>query len=118
MNRFIGILIIILYFTNSHICEIIYPIDNEQWFRLKYGILTIIVCLALKYREKDIFIEKFFNAIVVQNAYILIFETETTYSFNDVIFISIFTSIQCLKKYLKKEYIFKIYNKFILQNKK
>jgi hypothetical protein len=112
MNKWLGILIIVLYFSNSFICEIIYPIDNEQWFRLKYGILTVILCLALEYKPQDNFLEKIFNAIVLQNAYILIFENENTYSWNDLTFIVVLTAIQYLK-YFQKEYIINLYNKFI-----
>lgn len=110
MNKWLGILIILLYFLNSQICWWVYPIDILMWNRLKYGILTVIVCLALEYKPQDKFIEKIFNAIVLQNAYILIFETETTYSFNDVTFIVFFTAIQYLKHF-QKEYVTNLFNK-------
>lgn len=117
MNKWLGILIIVLYFSNSHICEYIFPNGGMEWFKLKYGILTVIVCLALEYKPQDKFIEKIFNAIVLQNAYILIFETETTYSFNDVTFIAFFTAIQYLK-YFQKEYIINLFNNLIRPDKK
>lgn len=110
MNRLLGILIIVLYFSNNHICEVFYPENIDLWNRLKYGILTVIVCLALEYKPQDKFIEKIFNAIVLQNAYILIFETETTYSFNDVTFIAFFTAIQYVKHF-QKEYVTNLFNK-------
>lgn len=112
MNKWLGILIIVLYFSNSHISDYFYPEPCNEWFKLKYGILTIIVCLALEYKPQDNFLEKIFNAIVLQNAYILIFENENTYSWNDLTFIVILTAIQYLKHF-QKEYIINLYNKFI-----
>ena len=104
MNKWIGVLIIVLYFLNSYICEIIYPLDNDNWFRLKYGILTVIVCLSLEYKSQNNFIEKLIKAIILQNAFILIFENETTYSIHDVSFIAFFIAVQYLKDYYNKHF--------------
>ena len=110
MNKWIGILIIFLYFSNYHICNYFYPDGGLEWYKLKFGIISIIVCLSLEYKQQNQFIEKVFNAIVLQNAYILIFENETTYSFNDLTFIAFLTSIQYLKHF-QKDYIINLYNK-------
>lgn len=117
MNKWIGILIIILYFSNSFISDLIYPNICNEWFRLKYGILTFIVYLSLEYKPEDKFIEKVFNAIVLQNAYLLIFKTETTYSLDDLFFVCSFTAIQYLKHF-QKEYLINLYNNLIRPDKK
>jgi len=112
MNKWLGISIILLYFSNYHICNLVYPEGGVNWFKLKFGIMTIILCLALEYKPQDNFLEKIFNAIVLQNAYILIFEDEITYSLNDLTFIVILTAIQYVKHF-KKEYVINLYNNFI-----
>ena len=117
MNKWLIISIIILYFSNSLICDYFYPNGGYDWFRLKYGILTFLFYLALEYKPQDKFFEKVINAIILQNAYLLIFETETTYSFNDIIFVCTFTGIQYLK-YFRKDYIINLYNNLIRPDKK
>lgn len=119
MNKWLFISIIILYFLNSHICWYIYPNINDIdiWNRLKFGILTFVFYLALEYKPQDKFFEKVINAIILQNAYLLIFETETTYSFNDIIFVCTFTGIQYLKHF-RKDYIINLYNNLIRPDKK
>ncbi len=110
MNKWLFISIIILYFSNSQICWFFYPNDIDLWFRLKYGILTICFYLALEYKPQDKFFEKVINAVVLNNAYVLIFENEITYSYHDIIFICTFTAIQYLK-YFQKEYVINLFNK-------
>jgi hypothetical protein len=110
MNKWLIISIIILYFANYQICEFFYAEDIDAWNRLKYGILTFLFYLALEYKPQDKFFEKVLNAVILQNAYLLIFETETTYSFNDVIFVCTFTGIQYIK-YFQKEYVKNLINK-------
>jgi hypothetical protein len=117
MNRWLIISIIILYFLNNQICWYIHPENIDLWNRLKYGILTFIFYLALEYKPQDKFFEKVFNAIVLQNAYILIFEKETTYSLNDLIFVCTFTGIQYIKHF-QKEYLINLYKSLISPNKK
>ena len=117
MNKWLIISIIVLYFLNSKICWFFYPEDIFLWNRLKYGILTFLFYLALEYKPQDKFFEKVINAIILQNAYLLIFETETTYSYNDIIFVCTFTGIQYLK-YFRKDYIINLYNNLIRPDKK
>lgn len=100
MNKWLFISIIILYFGNYQICEFFYSTNIDLWNRLKYGILTICFYIALEYKPQNNFFEKLINAIILNNAYILIFETETNYSYNDIIFICTFTAIQYLKDYI------------------
>ena len=117
MNKWLYIFIILLYFSNYHICNYFYPDGGLEWYKLKFGIITIVVCLALEYKQQDKFFEKVFNAIVLQNAYILIFEKETTYSLNDLIFVCTFTGIQYIKHF-QKEYLINLYKSLISPNKK
>lgn len=104
MNKWIGILIIVLYFLNSQVCEVVYPNGGFEWFKLKYGILTFITYLSLEYKSENIFLEKLFKAILFQTAYIYIFENETTYSIHDVSFIAFFIAVQYLKDYYNKHF--------------
>jgi hypothetical protein len=110
MNKWLIISIIILYFSNKYICDIFYPEGGFEWFKLKYGILTICFYLALEYKPQDKFFEKVINAVILNNAYVLIFENEITYSYHDIIFICTFTGIQYIK-YFQKEYVKNLFNK-------
>jgi hypothetical protein len=111
MNKWLFISVIILYFSNSYISNYIYPLpDNDNWYKLKYGILTICFYLALEYKPQDKFFEKVINAVILNNAYVLIFENEITYSYHDIIFICTFTGIQYIK-YFQKEYVKNLFNK-------
>lgn len=96
-NRIIGILILILYFANYHICKFIYPNDTEMFWKLKVAIYCIIILLALKYKSSSTFVYKLFNAIVINNIYVLLCKNEFTYTHNDVLFIVTFTLIQYIK---------------------
>jgi len=93
-NKLIGILILVLYFGSYHICELIYPDGGMNWLKVRYSIYCIIILLALKYKDDNTFVSKLFNAIVINNIYVLLFKSEYTYSINDLYFIIIFTSIQ------------------------
>lgn len=96
-NKIIGILIVIIYFANYHICEVIYPNDINNWIKLKFALLSICLLLAIEYKKQNIFLEKLFLAIIFNNIYVLLFNNETEYTLNDIIFIASFTAIQYLK---------------------
>jgi hypothetical protein len=103
-NKIIGILILILYFANFHICELIYATDNYNWFKLKVAIYCLIILLTIEYKKLDNFIEKLFCAIVFNDIYVLLFKDETGYTMHDIYFIIIFTTLQYIKntKFIKK----------------
>jgi hypothetical protein len=98
-NKIIGISIVILYFANYHICELIYPNDINCWIKLKVSIYSLIILLAIEYKKQNNFIEKLFCAIIFNDIYVLLFNNETTYSLNDIIFIAWFTAIQYIKHF-------------------
>jgi hypothetical protein len=93
-NKLIGILILVLYFLGFHICDYFYPNGGVDFIKLRVSIYCIIILLALKYKDDNTFVSKLFNAIVINNIYVLLFKSEYTYSINDLYFIIIFTSIQ------------------------
>ncbi len=113
MNKWLIILISILYFSNYQICEFFYKNDVTNWYRLKFGILTICFYIALEYKPQDKFFEKVINAIILNNAFVLIFKNEIDYSIHDLFFICTFTAIQYLKNF-RKDYIINL----ICPNKK
>lgn len=96
-NRIIGILILTLYFANYHICELIYPDGGMDWLKVRYSIYSIIILLALKYKSSSTFVYKLFNAIVINNIYVILCKNEFTYTHNDVLFIGTFILIQYIK---------------------
>jgi hypothetical protein len=98
-NKLIGILIVILYFANYHICELVYPNDNYNWFMLKFSLLSLCLILAIEYKKQSNFIEKLFCAIILNDIYVLLFNNETSYSLNDIYFIAWFTAIQYIKHF-------------------
>jgi hypothetical protein len=103
-NKLIGILIVLLYFANYHICELIYPNDIPMFWKLKVAIYCLIILLAVEYKKQDNFIEKVFLAVVFNNIYVLLFKDETGYTLHDIYFIIIFTMLQYIKntKFIKK----------------
>lgn len=96
-NKLIGILIVLLYFANYHICELIYPNDIPMFWKLKVAIYCLIILLAFEYKKQNLLIEKIFLAVIFNNIYVLLFNNETNYSLNDIFFIAWFTSIQYIK---------------------
>ena len=96
-NKIFGILILTLYWGNYYICQLIYPNDNFNWFKLKFALLSICLILALEYNNKNTFIEKLFCAIVLNDIIVLLFNNETNYSINDIFFIATFTALQYIK---------------------
>lgn len=97
MNLVYGILILVIYFTNFHICNLVFPNDAVNWWYLNNSILSFLVILAIKYKEKGGFLEKLFISIVVNDIYVLLTKHEQSYSINDIYFIAIFTLAQYLK---------------------
>lgn len=98
-NKLIVILIIFIYFANYHICEFIYPNDINYWIKLKFAFMSVCLLLAFEYKKQNIFLEKLFCAIIFNDIYVLLFNNETTYSLNDIIFIAWFTAIQYIKHF-------------------
>lgn len=97
MNNWIGILILIIYFGNYHICDFFYPNDNYNWFMLKFALLSICLLLAFEYKKQNVLIEKIFLAVIFNNIYVLLFNNETGYTMHDVYFIILFTVLQYIK---------------------
>jgi hypothetical protein len=98
-NKIIGLIIAFLYFANYHICNIIYPTDDQKFWYLKVSIYCLIILLAFEYKKQNLLIEKIFLAVIFNNIYVLLFNNETTYSLNDIIFIAWFTAIQYIKHF-------------------
>ena len=96
MKYVIGILIIVLYLSNKYICNFIYSDVTKQWY-LNHAILSLIIILAIKYKEKGNIIEKLFISMVANNIYVLLAKDEFSYTLNDIWFIAIFTLAQYLK---------------------
>lgn len=97
MNYAIGILIILLYFGNAHICYLVFPDNIDSWWDLNHSILSLIIILAVKYKAQNNVIEKLFNSMVLNNIYALLYKNETTYTINDLWFVVIFTIAQYIK---------------------
>jgi len=103
-NNLIGAIIILIYFANYHICELIYSDDINCWIKLKVSIYCIIILLAFEYKKQNNFIEKLFTSVIANNIYLLLFCSETNYTINDIYFIVIFTAFQYITKikFIKK----------------
>lgn len=102
MKNVIGILIVVLYLSNKYICDFIFSNVDKQW-ELYIAILSLIIILAIKYKEKGNFIEKLFISMVANNIYVLLAKDEFTYTLNDIWFIAIFTLAQYLKTHTKDD---------------
>jgi hypothetical protein len=98
LNKAIGILILLLYFGNYYLCDLFFKNDDYKWWTLNHSILALIIIISIKYKSENNFVEKLFNSMVVNNIYVLLFRQETTYTLNDLWFVSIFTIAQYLKK--------------------
>lgn len=96
-NYVIGIFLVIIYFGNSYICNLIYSDNIEKQWYMNYAILSLIIILAIKYKEKGNIIEKLFISMVANNIYVLLAKDEFSYTLNDIWFIAIFTLAQYLK---------------------
>jgi len=98
-NKIIGLIIVFLYFSNYHFCEILYPNGGMEWLKVRYSIYSLIILLAIEYKKQNIFLEKLFCAIIFNDIYVLLFNNETSYSLNDIYFIAWFTAIQYIKHF-------------------
>jgi hypothetical protein len=98
LNKAIGILILLLYFGNYYLCELFFKNDPDKWWNLNHSIISLVIIISIKYKSENNFVEKLFNSMVVNNIYVLLFRQETTYTLNDLWFVSIFTIAQYLKK--------------------
>ena len=101
MNNWIGILIVIIYFANYHICNLVYPDGGVYWLKLKFALLSFCLLLSFEYKKQNLLIEKIFLAVIFNNIYILLFKSETGYTLNDIYFIAIFTSLQYVKQFFR-----------------
>jgi hypothetical protein len=108
-NKYLGILIILLYLCNFQICKIIYNGDVDFFWKLKVAIYSLCFLLAIHYKSRNCFTEKLFIAIVINNIFVLIRHSEISYTMNDLIFITSFTAIQYVKQLYRNysEYIFR-----------
>ena len=98
MNKYIGILIVLLYFGNYHICKYLHYGDVAFFWYLKNSIYCLIILLTIEYKKTDNFIEKLFTAIILNDVIVLLLNNETNYSINDLYFIATFTAIQYIKR--------------------
>lgn len=120
-NKLIGILIVILYFANYHICKVFYNGDVEFFWYLKVAIYCSIILLAIEYKKQNNFIEKLFIAIVLNNIFVLIRHAEIDYSIKDVFFILTFTLLQYVKHFFRvcnNRYIRSLANYFTIEKEK
>jgi hypothetical protein len=97
-NKILGILIVILYFSNYHICEIIYPEGGIEWLKVRYSIYSILILLSINYKVQKTILEKIILAVIFNNIFVLLFKDETFYTTNDIYFIIIFTFAQYAKQ--------------------
>ena len=109
-NKIIGLIIVLLYFANYHICELIYPNGGMEWLKVRYSIYCLIILLAIEYKKQNLLIEKVFLAVIFNNIYVLLFKNEYDYTINDIYFILFFTSIQYAKQ------LYRNYSEYIRRN--
>lgn len=102
-NIVLGIIILLLYFGNYHISMLLSNGNNDLYWNIKPAIYSLIILIAIKYKENSNFIEKLFISMVMNNIYVLIFKHETTYSFNDLWMIGLFLVSQYVIKLKKDE---------------
>lgn len=100
-NNILGFIIILLYFFNFHICELLYNGNVDFFWDLKVSIYSIIILLSFEYKKQNLLIEKIFLAVIFNNIYVLLFKNETGYTLNDVYFIAIFTALQYVKQFYR-----------------
>ena len=105
MNKLIGILIVLLYFGNFHICKFLYNGNVNLFWDLKVSIYCLLIYLAFIYQNQKTFLEKLFFGIVGNNVYVLLVHKEINYTFNDFALIILFTLLQYATKYIRERYI-------------
>ena len=103
-NKYLGLLIMALYFGNYHLSMFFAFGNNDLYWDINISIYCIIILLTIEYKKLDNFIEKVFLAVVFNNIYVLIFKKEYSYTMHDIYFIIIFTMLQYIKntKFIKK----------------
>lgn len=101
MNNWIGAIIVLIYFANYHICNLVYPLGGLPFVKVKVAIYCIIILLSFEYKKQNLLIEKIFLAVIFNNIYVLLFKNETGYTLNDVYFIAIFTALQYVKQFYR-----------------
>ena len=120
-NKILGILIMVIYFANFHICKVFYEGDIKLFWDLKVSIYSILIIITITYKIQNNFIEKLFIAIVLNNICVLLINKEISYSMNDVFFITTFTVLQYVKHYLRvpnNKYIRCFVNFFTIEKEK
>lgn len=101
MNNWIGAIIVLIYFANYHICNLVYPDGGVYWLKLKFALLSFCLLLSFEYKKQNLLIEKIFIAVIFNNIYVLLFKNETGYTLNDVYFTAIFTALQYGKQFYR-----------------
>lgn len=109
-NKFLGLLIIALYFGNYHLSMYFSFGNNDLYWDINKTIYTLIILLAFEYKKQNLLIEKIFLAVIFNNIYVLLFKKEYDYTLNDVYFIVIFTAVQYVKQ------LYRNYSKYIFGN--
>ena len=109
-NKFLGLLILALYFGNYHLSMYFSFGNNDLYWDINTCIYCLIILLAFEYKKQNLLIEKVFLAVIFNNIYVLLFKKEYDYTLNDVYFIAIFTAIQYAKQ------LYRNYSKYIFGN--
>lgn len=90
-----------MYFLNKYICDYFYDISNIKWWHLNHSIKTVSIVLAIRYSFKNTFFEKLILAMMFNDAYVLLFKDEATYTIKDLWFILLFITTQYLNDIIK-----------------
>jgi hypothetical protein len=109
-NKFLGLLILALYFGNYHLSMLLSNGNNDLYWDINKSIYCLIILLAFEYKKQNLLIEKIFLAVIFNNIYVLLFKKEYDYTLNDVYFIVIFTAVQYAKQ------LYRNYSKYIFGN--
>lgn len=112
MNRVLGLLIVVLYFTSSYIC---FHFDNgnvDLYWDYKVAMYSLIILLSWSYKPEDTVAEMLFTSMVFNNIYVLIFNLERDYSLNDLYFVLTFTALQYAKS--KRHIIISYYRQLVI----
>ena len=110
MNKYLGLLIMALYFGNYHLSMFLSSGNNDLYWDINKCIYSALILLAIHYKSRNCFTEKLFVAIVINNIYVLIRHSEISYTMNDLIFITSFTAIQYAKQ------LYRNYSEYICRN--
>jgi hypothetical protein len=110
MNKYLGLLIMALYFGNYHLSMFFSFGNNDLYWDINTSIYCLIVLLAVEYKKQNLLIEKVFLAVIFNNIYVLLFKNEYDYTINDIYFILFFTAIQYAKQ------LYRNYSEYIRRN--